>query len=706
MTGQNYELLTIDVWDTLLRRRCHPDSVKLQVCRYVALNYTQYLLPENRDSWTLLRLRQQAEKELGDDSRQQGMDDEYRHLDVYRRWLALAGLEPFPLGSDALEQLLLTLEQVEISQEKFVSYPDPTIAGTLTHSSAARRCFLSDFYLPATAVRALLAHHGIVHLAAEGVVSCEVGLNKRSGRLYQYLHQQFGVSPDQHLHVGDNPDADVRAAKKTGVAAIHFQPEEEHQRRRQREADFEARLPWRAPCGHPLDVPIRSRRIGGARPQALQAAIQDLLTAPLPSEWEQEVYNYGRKCSLLLVGFVVGIMERAVADQVEKLYFFTREGELFMEIYHRLTESDLLGFPPPPAQLLQVSRIATFAGSLRELSTGELMRLWNQYSIQPLHALLKSLGMESAAFAEQAVRHGLELQQPIRYPWQDERVKAFLDDPEVRAEMESHLNVKRAQLSAYLESAGLLDTAGRVGIVDIGWRGTIQDNLAHALPSVELRGYYLGLNHFLNIQPENVRKEAFGPNLNGDEAHGHLLDFVAPVEMLCNSPYGSVIGYEIGKDSVRVHRHVDEGENQIYEACVRHFQAGVLDSVSFWADFLRTHAYSSDELRPMALDIWSEIIQRPPPFLAQAYFQLNHNETFGTGGFSNKQRMLTSGEVLKAFISRKHREKLHQFLMENGWVSGLLVCPDVDSNFRWVLGWFLRALSIRRWIRRRFSPSL
>ncbi|WP_240761798.1 HAD hydrolase-like protein [Nitrosococcus wardiae] len=681
--GQNYELLTIDVWDTLLRRRCHPDSVKLQVCRYVALNYAQYLLPEKRDSWTLLRLRQQAEKELGDGSRQQGMDDEYRHLDVYRRWLALAGLEPFPLGSEALEQLLLALEQVEISQEKFVSYPDPTIAGALARFPAARRCFLSDFYLPAVAVRALLAHHGIVHLAAEGVVSCEVGLNKRSGRLYQYLHQQFGVSPDQHLHVGDNPDADVRAAKKTGVAAIHFQPEEEHQRRRQREAHFDA------------------------RPQALQAAIQNLLTFSPSSECEQqEIYNYGRKCSLLLVGFVAGIMERAVADQVEKLYFFTREGELFMEIYRRLAESDLLGFSPPPAQLLQVSRIATFAGSLRELSLGELMRLWNQYSIQSLHALLKSLGMESAAFAEQAVRHGLELKQPIRYPWQDERVKAFLDDPEVRTEIESHLNIKREQLSAYLESTGLLDTTGRVGIVDIGWRGTIQDNLAHALPSVELRGYYLGLNHFLNIQPENVWKEAFGPNLNRGDPHGHLLDFVAPVEMLCNSPYGSVIGYEIDKEDVQIHRHVDEGENQIYEACIRHFQAGVLDSVPFWADFLRTHAYSSDELRPMSLDIWSEIIQRPPSFLAQAYFQLNHNETFGTGGFSNKQQMLASGDVLKAFISRKHREKLHQFLMENGWVSGLLVCPDVDSNFRWVLGWFLRALSIRRWIRRRFSPSL
>lgn len=680
MSERSYDLLTIDVWDTLLRRRCHPDSVKLQVCRYVALSYAQYLSPENRDSWRLLRLRQQAEKELGDGSKQAGLDDEYCHWEVYQRWLALAGLEPFPLGQEALAQLLMELERIEISQEKFVSYPDPTIAEMLARSPASRQCFLSDFYLPAEAIRELLAHHGIAHLAAEGVVSCEVGLNKRSGRLYRHLHEQFGVSPGQHLHVGDNPEVDIRAARKVGIAALHFQPQEEHLKRRHREAIFHA------------------------RPKALQAAVEDLLAMPFPPEcMRQEIYAYGRKCSLLLVGFVACVMERAIADGVEKLYFFTREGELFIEIYRRLAEADLLGFSAPPVSLLQVSRIATFAGSLRELSTTELMRLWNQYSIQPLQALLKSLGTEAAAFADQAAHHGLDLKQPIRYPWQDERVGAFLGDPEVRAKIESHLRAERANLLDYLKSAGLKNSLGRVGIVDIGWRGTIQDNLAHVLPSLELYGYYLGLNHFLNIQPENVHKEAFGPNLNRVETDGRLLDFVAPLEMLCNSPYGSVVGYERGEGGVRVDRHIDEEENRIYEAYVRHFQTGVLDSVPFWADFLRTHAYGSEEIKPVAMEIWAGLIQRPPPFLAQAYFQLNHNETFGMGGFSNKRRMLTTGDVLKAFISRRHRGKLHEFLMENGWVPGLLACPEVDSTFRRVLGWFLWLLNIRRWLRRRFS---
>src|SRR5574337_262875 len=86
-----YGLMTVDVWDTLLRRRCHPDAVKLHVCRWLLCCHGRHLPPEHRDHWVLLRLRQQAEKELAEESKRLGFDDEYRHCDVYERWLALDG---------------------------------------------------------------------------------------------------------------------------------------------------------------------------------------------------------------------------------------------------------------------------------------------------------------------------------------------------------------------------------------------------------------------------------------------------------------------------------------------------------------------------------------------------------------------------------------------------------------------------------------
>lgn len=670
-----HELLTVDVWDTLLRRRCHPDGVKLHVCRYLLLQWGERLDSACRDPWLLLRLRQQAENEIGDEKRTQGFDDEYSHLDVYRRWIELAGFEFGSQGAAATNSLLLDLERAEICQEKHVSYVDPSIRETLRQLSAKRTLFLSDFYMPATAIRELLGHHGIDEIVSEGLVSCDVGYNKRSGRLYGHLTEFLGVPPGKHLHIGDNPWSDIKAAQEAGINAIRFQPDDEHRRRLAREADFHDRQ------------------------TALQRAAETLVRQKIPGGvGRADFFQLGRQCSSLLVGFVLMAMERAVSEKVEALYFFTREGEFFLEIYRRLAEADVLGFAPPLAKLLMVSRLATFVGSLREFSTTELMRLWNQYSVQSLQALLKSLSMAPVELTAAAGRYGLDLNSPIRYPWQDPRVQAFFDDSEVRTLVERHLATKRDGLLAYLASAGLDGGSRKIGVVDIGWRGTIQDNLAYALPGLEVVGCYLGLNRFLNDQPENVRKDAYGPNLNESETLQSLLDYVAPIEMLCNSPNGSVEEYELTDHGVKAIRHIDEEENRIHEEYVRHFQAGVLDSVPYWADFLRTHAYSSAELRPFAMEIWQRIIHCPPPFLTEAYFRLNHNEVFGVGGFRDKRRMIGIADVLLAFVSRARRARVFDYLAGSGWTPGLMRCLEVPWHLRAALRLLVFGHRTKRWL--------
>jgi hypothetical protein len=84
----------------------------------------------------------------------------------------------------------------------------------------------------------------------------------------------------------------------------------------------------------------------------------------------------------------------------------------------------------------------------------------------------------------------------------------------------------------------------KVCIVDVGWRGTIHDNIALLYPNIHFTGVYLGLQKFLNDQPSNTSKFAFGPNLNHQLEYPHFLDSVAPIEMITNSPSGSVTGYE------------------------------------------------------------------------------------------------------------------------------------------------------------------
>lgn len=147
---------------------------------------------------------------------------------------------------------------------------------------------------------------------------------------------------------------------------------------------------------------------------------------------------------------------------------------------------------------------------------------------------------------------------------------------------------------------------------------------------------------------------------------------------------------------VRVARLVDPAENQVYYSHIQHFQAGVIDSIAYWSDFVWMPAYTSAEIRPLALEIGERLIQRPPSFLSKAFFELNHNKTFGVGRFSDKRRSPGTQRLLPVFLSKGHRPQPDSFLTEVGWVPGLMAHPETAPVFRSSLRTFLQARGIKR----------
>src|SRR5690606_3326136 len=152
------------------------------------------------------------------------------------------------------------------------------------------------------------------------------------------------------------------------------------------------------------------------------------------------------------------------------------------------------------------------------------------------------------------------------------------------------LKTKRSALMAYL-TAKDFPLTGSVAVVDIGWRGTIQDNLAYVLPSVRIDGFYLGLEKYLNPQPSNVRKFAFGPDINTESPqHADVFAKVDPIKMLCNSPHGSVVGYSVTEGAtVNAQRLVSEAENAVYYDFVLYFQKGVIMAAENVGNIVRSH---------------------------------------------------------------------------------------------------------------------
>lgn len=620
-----HSLLTIDVWDTVLRRRCHPDEVKLFAARALWLRFNFWIRPEYTGPTALLHLRQRCEHQIGLARVISGADDEYRFDEVVERWVRAAFVE---VEAAFLASAVATIRQIELGQEHEVSYADAGLTRLLESIGADHMVALSDFYLPSEDLRDLLAAKAPGLAFSEVLVSCDVSLNKRSGRLFSHTHERFRLQPDQHVHVGDNLHSDVTMPTALGVRAIHyFDPPEEATRHLHRER-------WTA----------RQTDLSAMWPTLACELSHGVQVPPELTPDQSEIFIAGVRAAPLFVGLVLRAIEEAIKRSVPVVHYFTREGVFYERIHRALAAaapgSTLVGTPIPGSALLEVSRLATFAASIQSVTTHEFMRLWNLYSTQPMKSMLSSLDLPEFQARPLLQMYGLDADTPVEYPWADPRVQALFADRRFVRLVERKRDRHRADLKTYLASRGFADDGRPKVVVDIGWRGTIQDNLAWVFPSSTLHGVYLGMHATLNTQPPNVTKIAYAADSRVDPVkYGNVIKYEVPFEMTSNSPEGSVIGY--GPDttagaapgSMAAIRDHNPEESAAYDRCAKYFQDGVVAAVPVLARWIRDYAVSAQDLHPIALNAMRTLVADPPMPMVRAYFDLKHNETFGLGGF-------------------------------------------------------------------------
>lgn len=85
-----------------------------------------------------------------------------------------------------------------------------------------RRIIISDMYLPAVFIKSVLCEKGF-----EGwdgfYLSRDFNVRKSTGRLFEVMLKAENVKPENVLHIGDNPDSDVKQPKALGIQTQHYQ---------------------------------------------------------------------------------------------------------------------------------------------------------------------------------------------------------------------------------------------------------------------------------------------------------------------------------------------------------------------------------------------------------------------------------------------------------------------------------------------------
>ena len=502
-----FRVISCDIFDTAIRRTlARPEDVLLAVgARAEARGLTACSAEAFRE------FRLAAEAAVRREAEAAG-HDEVRIAEVYAR-LAACSVLADPQAGAALE----------FAVEQSVCRPIPAMqVALLAREPVQRLVFLSDTMLPGEWLARLLAGCGYGE-DCEVICSADARQSKHSGRLYTRLLEHVGGSPAEILHIGDNPQADIANARRHGLATLH--------------------RPWNRP-------PPEAETVAGTD-VAVRLA-HSLRRAPALAPPTEPAPALARHVSLLMLGFTLFVLAEARRQGIDRIFFTARDGYLPLAIAKRITartgEALTLRYLEVSRQSIVLPGLGDDPAQLAEL-------LGNTARGRRLDAILEPLGIGADRTAPLLIALGMA----------PDRIADDEAGPEamrrlIAAEgtlLHAALRQRQEDASGYLQQVGFL-APGRRMVVDVGWRGSVQRQLARlaGLAESDLFGCYLGL------LPEAMRPDVSPRNAAGYLfAFGHprpLMDIVLDgyilFELFFSAPHGSVAHYAAGENGfVAVH---------------------------------------------------------------------------------------------------------------------------------------------------------
>lgn len=512
-------LVSLDVFDTLLFRKLE-DPVQLfdiVAARSIAAG----VMDASLAGMAFRRLRQAAEQEARAAQQERSGGREVTLAQIYA---CLEAALPDPAA----------VARIELAVEAETSLSNPVLRDWLhhLHRRGLPVVLLSDMYHSTPTIAALLTAAGIgPELYRRLYVSADHGCSKRDGGLFARLLADWPeISPGRIAHIGDDPMADVGAARKAGLTALLYQPSFRYAAARERER--------RLMPGGAYDP---TRRLA-----ALPAVTDDL------AFWR----DYG---ALILGPAVAGYCRWVVEDcrrrGIDTILCFWREGAVFAPLMRDY--ANRRGWPLQ-VETLAISRQALAPLALERLDRARARALLHSRPHLPWnHLLAEAMGSDPASLdlGDLADLAGLTLDGLLSVPdGALDRVLACFDTPAVQARAKETAASLRQRLVRYV--APMLEDR-HVALVDLGARGTTAAALVAALaaagrPVDGLRAYLCyAVSDIARHQLQGLAVSVYA----GDSAMGAALG-----TMLYRSPQmhervltgldGTTLSYRTGTDGL------------------------------------------------------------------------------------------------------------------------------------------------------------
>ncbi|MGI9318634.1 MAG: hypothetical protein ACR2QW_14995, partial [bacterium] len=439
-----------------------------------------------------------------------------------------------------------------------------------------------DIYLPSEHLKVLLQHAGILEHVQYVFSSADNFVAKASGLAYPEVGAKLGLNADKWMHVGDNPISDGFRPSEHGIRSLVLQDPEEYRRKA---------------------IAARQYFYSTRRPFWKGRAIQQLM-APLEAENSDrssmyiEGYNF---FGPLICMFVHYVAERCREKNISKLFFLSREGWMFKQVWEKTIPMLYPDARLPEIEYLYVSRQALAGASCayEGLTQDKADIVFLPAGNRCFRDVCRVFSLDSEAMIPYLEQHGLDLEStlsPAHQGFSVENRRAFellIRNDRFQEEVKRQSKDASLALQHYLESLQLFEH-NEVALVDIGWLGTIQrffhSAIKHRPDRPVLHGMLFGASRG-NVFPTTSDNYIEGFIFDRDRfdfASSAILYARDLFEEACRAPYPTLNAYALNQDGSHelVFRQMDDeigrGE-QNQDSHYADLQQAVLDAADRFA---------------------------------------------------------------------------------------------------------------------------
>lgn len=587
------DTVSLDVFDTVfIRRIANPDLIKIPVARFVAEKANSLGIETNR--LEVARLRNQIEARHREENGAEHPDHEacYDHF--------MPEMLDRVFGDKLPDGFFDQVADYEIKLENAVLVPRARLVEWIESLSARgkRLLLVSDIYLPAKYIERMLADKGLDHHFYAVVSSADSFRAKASGTAYKLIEERFGLDRDKWLHVGDNPISDGVRPIEFGIRALVIDdPVERHRKNvagKYHEYSTQT-IFWRGRNLQQLMLPLEAENVE-----------------------RDDLYVHGYNQFGFLFGyFMQRLAERCAELKIKRLYFCSREGWLMQQCWERFAPWYFPAGDMPESRYLYVSRIAlakAMTGNVgipaRELEVALLPRHNNTFD-----DVCRVFGLDPHAFQPFLDKHDLSLDDNISQhgvkvnPENRRKLNRLLLDTEFQAFVRKYGMPYRDAFIRYLESEGFFEHS-EIGLVDIGWLGTIHNNLFRAVSHLDavprIHGFLMAATRHIDYPstPDRYFEGLLYDRHKFDIATSVIQYIKEIMEETCRAPHTSLVAYQPDGDSNRGFRlefKPDNDESATAEMNQSEFfqplQKGILDAVQAYSVARTVLGYGTSEIK-------------------------------------------------------------------------------------------------------------